>query len=375
MDFRRHFGSSMLSWRPARRPKSPGASAPPTFGIHMRLRYLSVALLAVLALVAAGCGGGSSQSVPADAVAKVGKVAITKAQFNFLLDGAKRTYKARKTPFPKAGTTQYKSLQDQAMQYLVQEAEYEQKAEDLGVTITDADVQARLAKIKKQYFGGSQTKYQAQLKAQGLTEQQIKQDLHAQLLSEKLYNKVTSGVNVSKADIQAYYTQHKSDYQQASSRDVRHILVNNKKLADQIESQLKGGASFATLAKKYSKDPGSAANGGKLTVSKGQTVPQFDKVAFALKTNALSKPVHTQYGWHIIQALSAVKAATTTPLGSVKASIKTQLAQTKKTDAMNAWVADMKKQFKSDIRYQAGYEPTPTTTASTTGSATTTTTG
>src|SRR3954462_1590218 len=138
MDFRRHFGSSMLSWRPARRPKSPCASAPPTFVVHRRLRYLSVALLAVLALVAAGCGGGSSQSVPADAVAKVGSVAITKAQFNFLLDGAKRTYKARKTPFPKAGTTQYKSLQDQAMQYLVQEAEYEQKAKDLGVTIPDA---------------------------------------------------------------------------------------------------------------------------------------------------------------------------------------------------------------------------------------------
>src|SRR3954453_20187851 len=115
----------------------------------MRLRYLSVALLAVLALVAAGCGGGSSQSVPSDAVAKVGGDTITKEQFNFLLAGAKRTYKARKTPFPKAGTTQYKSLQDQAMQYLVQEAEYEQKAKDLGVTVTDKDGQALLKQIKK----------------------------------------------------------------------------------------------------------------------------------------------------------------------------------------------------------------------------------
>src|SRR3954454_23098044 len=203
MDFRRHFGWSMLSWRPARRPESPGDRLRlRPFGIYMRLRYSFVALLSVVALVAAGCGGGSSASVPSDAVASVNGQEITKAQFTVLLEGAKRTYKARKTPFPKAGTTQYKSLQDQAMQYLVQEAEYEQKAKDLGVTISDADVQARLAKIKKQYFGGSQTKYQAQLKAQGLTEQQIRQDLHAQILSEKLYNKVTSGVNVSKADIE-----------------------------------------------------------------------------------------------------------------------------------------------------------------------------
>src|SRR4051812_11812617 len=375
MDFRRHFGWSMLSWRPARRPESPGDRLRlRPFGIYMRLRYSFVALLSVVALVAAGCGGGSSASVPSDAVASVNGQEITKAQFNVLLEGAKRTYKARKTPFPKAGTTQYKSLQDQAMQYLVQETEYEQKAKDLGVNVTDKDVQARLKQIKKQYFGGSESKYKAQLKSQGLTEPQIMQDLHAQLLSEKLYNKVTADVKVTDADIQAYYNQHKSDYSQAASRDVRHILVNNKKLADQLESQLKGGASFATLAKKYSKDPGSAKNGGKLTVSKGQTVPQFDKVAFALKTKAISDPVHSQYGWHIIQAMSAVKAAKQTPLKDVKSSIKQQLEQTKKTDAMNKWVDGVKKDYAKKIRYQAGYEPTATSTASTTATDTTATT-
>jgi parvulin-like peptidyl-prolyl isomerase len=347
---------------------------PPTFGIHMRLRITSLALLVVaLALVAAGCGGGGgTKAVPANAVAVVGSATITKTQFNFLLDGAKRTYAARKTPFPKAGTTQYKSLQDQAMQYLVQESELEQKAKDMGVTVTDSDVAARLKQIKQQYFGGDEKKYQAQLKAQGLTEEQIKLDLHAQVLSEKLYNKVTANVKVSDADIKDYYTKHKSDYSQAASRDVRHILVNNKKLADQLETQLKGGADFAKLAKKYSKDPGSAANGGKLTVSKGQTVPPFDKEAFTLKTNEISAPVHTQYGWHIIQALSAVKPAKQTPLKDVSDSIKQQLLQTKKTDTMNKWVNDVKKEFAKEISYQAGYEPsttatTPTTTSTTTG--------
>jgi parvulin-like peptidyl-prolyl isomerase len=160
---------------------------------------------------------------------------------------------------------------------------------------------------------------------------------------------------------------HKADYTVKESRDVRHILVNNKGLASKLETQLKDGASFASLAKKYSKDPGSAAQGGKLTVSRGQTVPQFDKAAFTLKTGQISQPIHTQYGWHIIQALSAVKPAKTTPLNSaLKASIRQNLQQTKQTDAMNKWVEDLKKEYAKKVRYQAGYAPAATTTEATT---------
>jgi parvulin-like peptidyl-prolyl isomerase len=333
------------------------------------LRFLPVALLLALVLVAAGCGGGS-KTVPASAVARVGNTTITKDQFNFLIAGAQRTYKARKTAFPKPGTTQYKSLQDQAMQYLVQQAELEQKAKDLKVTVTDKDVAARLKQIKQQYFKGSEANYQKQLKAQGLTEPQLKLDLHAQILSEKLYNAVTGKIKVTDAEIKTYYLANKTQYGTAASRDVRHILVNNKKLADQLETQLKHGGSFAALAKKYSKDPGSAKTGGKLTINKGQTVPEFDKTAFALKTNEISPPVHTQYGWHIIQALSAVKPAKTTPLASVKAQISQQLLQSKRTAAMTKWLDDVKTSFAKQISYQAGYVPASTASTGTTAPST-----
>ncbi len=161
-------------------------------------------------------------------------------------------------------------------------------------------------------------------------------------------------MTVTTAAVAAYYKAHSSTYKVAESRNVRHILVNNKALADQLESQLKSGASFAVLAKKYSKDPGSAAKGGKLTVSKGQTVPQFDKVAFTLKTGATSPPVHTQYGWHIIQALSPITAAKVTPLSSVSASIKAQLLQAKKTTVMTAWVNSLKKDYAKKLAYADG---------------------
>ena len=227
------------------------------------------------------------------------------------------------------------------------------------------DVDTKLAQIKKQYFGGKEASYQKQLKAQGLTEPQLRLDLHAQILSQKLYDAVTGKLKVTDADITKYYNDNKAQYATAESRDVRHILVNNKKLADSLETQLKKGGDFAALAKKFSKDPGSAKLGGKLTITKGQTVAPFDKVAFSLKTNETSPPVHTQYGWHIIQALSAIKPAKTTPLTAVKSQISQQLLQTKRTAAMTTWLNGVKKDYAKEISYQAGYAPASTATTTT----------
>ena len=334
------------------------------------LRFLPLPLLLVVGLLVAGCGGGgsSARSVPANAVAVVGPDTITKAAFNDLMAGAVRNYKARKTAFPKAGTTQYKTIQDQAIQYLVQQDELAQKAKGYSITVTPKDVQAALKQIKAQYFGGSQAKYLAQLKAQGLTEAQVEQDEYAQILSQKLYTKVTAGVTVTPAAIKAYYVSHKSSYNTAASRKVRHILVASKTLADQLETQLKNGASFASLAKKYSKDPGSAKQGGDLTITKGQTVPAFDKVAFSLKTGETSPPVHSQYGWHIIQALSAITPGKVTKLASVSASIKTQLLQAKKTSTMTAWINGLKKVYAKQVAYATGYVPAATTATTATTS-------
>lgn len=336
------------------------------------LRFLPAALLLPVVLFAAGCGGGS-KSVPSNSVALVGNEPVTKAEFNFLLAGAKSQATAAKATFPKAGTTEYKSLQDKAIAYLVQEKELEQKGKDLGVTVTNADITKQIAQIKQQYFGGSEKAFQAQLKQQGFTLPLLELYQRGNLLSDKLYKKVTSSVTVSDADIQKYYTSNKTQYMKAASRDLRHILVGSKKQADDLEKQLKAGVSFAALAKKYSKDTLSAVKGGSLgTIERGKTVPEFDKVAFELKTNEISAPVHTQYGWHIIQALSAIKPATTQPLKDVKDTIRQNLLQQKKTDAFQKWLDGVKKDFAKKVRYQAGYVPsaTATTPAATTAATT-----
>ena len=74
--------------------------------------------------------------------------------------------------------------------------------------------------------------------------------------------------------------------------------------------QLKDGGDFTALAKKYSTDTSTSALGGRLPggITTGQTLPAFDRAAFSLKTNEISAPVQTQYGWHVIQPTSDVDA-------------------------------------------------------------------
>jgi parvulin-like peptidyl-prolyl isomerase len=324
-------------------------------------------LAAVVGLFAlAGCGGGdsnSSEDVPNDAVAVVGEQEISKEQFNALIAQARASAKQQKRSFPKAGTPEFKNLQNQGLEYLIRRAEFEQKAADMDVEVTDKQVDERLEQLKKQFYGGDDKKFKSSLKKLLLTEDQVRKDVRAQLLEEQLYKKVTEDVKVTDEEIEKFYSENKSQYQQAATREVRHILVKTKAKANALHRQISSGGNFANLAKKNSEDPGSKGQGGKLTVSQGQTVPPFDRAAFSLKKNELSDPIKTQYGWHIIEPLSEVKKASTTPLPQVKEAIKQQLLSEKKTKEMREWIDGLKDEF--DVAYQVGYEPPKTGTTST----------
>jgi peptidyl-prolyl cis-trans isomerase C len=81
----------------------------------------------------------------------------------------------------------------------------------------------------------------------------------------------------------------------------RHILVETEDEAKAVKAELDKGADFAELAKKKSKDPGSADGGDLGFFTKEQMVPEFSAVAFALEPGKISDPVKSQFGWHIIK--------------------------------------------------------------------------
>jgi parvulin-like peptidyl-prolyl isomerase len=332
----------------------------------MRRFFLVLVALPLVFLAAACGGGGGGSSVSSGDAAVVNGEHITQADLDHRMQETACRYKLQKRSFPKPGSTQYQGLQQQIVQTLVQRVQLDQKAPSLGVKVTDKQVEAQLKSLKKQYFGGDEKKYLAELKKQCVTDTEVRDDIRANLLSNGIQKKLTTGISVSSAEVRSYYDAHREVYTTPQSRIVSHILVKNKALADKLYAQLKAGAEFAALAKKYSIDPGSKANGGQLTITKGQTVPEFDKTAFELRTGQLSKPVHTQFGWHIIHADKPAKPRQSTPFAQVKGSIRQQLLQQKRSTALQKWLSALTKEYEGKISYAAGLAPPATTTSATT---------
>ena len=360
-------------------------------------RIIGVLSGVVLLLAITACGGGGPRNVPSDAVAVVGDHTIAKSDWDKLISQTKDNYKATNHAFPKAGSVELANLRSNATQFLISASEYEQEAAKMGIKVSDADVHARLDQIKKQFYasqsGGKpatksqvEKRYQQALKQQGFTDQEVRKGIKITLYRERVQKKVTAGITVSDDEVKSYYGKHKQQYEtpaQPASRDVRHILVKKKSLANKLYSRLTAHPKlFPKLAKKYSIDTSSAQNGGTLPggAVKGRLVKSFEKVAFSLKTHAISKPVHSQFGWHIIQAMGPVRPPTPakpTPLSQVKEAIRQTLLQNKRNDATQKWEKKMIKGYCKTIGYQVGYAPAPgqdpckrqatTTTASTTG--------
>jgi peptidyl-prolyl cis-trans isomerase D len=220
------------------------------------------------------------------------------------------------------------------------------KLEDVAKTIkpTDTELKAFYEANKARYTNSTPEK------------RQIKYFV----LNEK---SVADKVTVDPAEIQRAYSAGQNAYRVPERAKIRHILIETPKPgpdgkvdqkgvdaaranAQEILKQLKAGGDFAQLANKYSNDPGNedpsthAKKGGELGwIGKGQTVAEFEKVAFSQSKGQISDPVQTPFGFHIIQT-EEKEDAHLTPLADVKAGIESGLKQEKIRAEMNKASAD-----------------------------------
>lgn len=355
--------------------------------VRLRVPLAGLAFCSAALLVSA-CGGSSSSStssstsnadttkVPPTAVAIVGAETVPRTKLNTLMAQVCVQYRAAKKACPKPNSPESRQLQQSFVAQLVQQAEFDEAGKQLEVSVKEKDVTSNLAKLKLQYAKGAdgkidETKWKKVLADNHTTQAAVIENLRNGLLRQAIFVSLTKNVKVTDKQVQDYYAKNKKTYVKAATRQVRHILVKTKALADKIYSELAtSDAQFAALAKKYSTDPSSKAKGGQLLppIQKGQTVPAFDKVAFSAPTGQVAKPVKSAYGWHVIEATADTVPSSLRPLDkALKAQIRSTLLTQKKQSVANKWFTDFQKKLEKSVRYAVGLAPPKTTSTAATG--------
>jgi peptidyl-prolyl cis-trans isomerase C len=183
---------------------------------------------------------------------------------------------------------------------------------------------------------------------QGSAEYRAQMDFaRQQILIQALWKDQAKKSPVSDADAKAEYDKLKAQNTGTEYR-ARHILVDKEDEAKAILAQLKGGAKFDDLAKKHSKDTGSAKNGGDLDFAKPEAyVPEFGQAMASLKKGEMTTdPVKSQFGFHIIK-LDDTREAQFPPYDEVKAQVQQRLEQQK----LQQFQETLRKQAKTDFKF------------------------
>ena len=366
-----------------------------------KLCTLALGAFFVPAAIFAGCGG-----VPGNAVATVDGNSIDKSDFDHWMAVAAKAggqagavapkppdfaacvnQKRKTTPAPAKGQPkvtdaqlkaqckqEYNSLRDQVLQLLISFKWIEGEAKAQNIKVTDKEVQASFDKQKKQAFPKA-ADFAKYLKDSGYTEADILRRVRLDTLSNKIRDKVTKGKDaVSDAQITDYYNKNKQRFAQPERRDLRIVLTKDKAKAEQAKKALESGQSFKSVAKKYSIDQASKAQGGKLpAVAKGQQEKALDTAIFAADKGKLVGPVKTQFGYYVFEVTNIDKASQQS-LDQAKATIKQTLASQNQQKALDTFVKSFRKRWKAKTDCRDAYRtqdcknapkatPTPTATA------------
>ncbi|MFN2595490.1 MAG: peptidylprolyl isomerase [Actinomycetota bacterium] len=209
-------------------------------------------------------------------------------------------------------------------------------AGDLGVVVTQDEVDSRLKQIKAGF--PSQDAFVKAMTDQGLSIVQLTDLIRDKVLQDKLRAQVVKSVAPTDKVLKTYYERHKPDYTETRAS---HILVTKKSLAATLSARLRSASRsqvaslFASLAKKYSTDKGSAAKGGDLGYQKpGQFVPEFEAAEAKLAIGEVSDPVHSRFGWHVIMVTGRKQES----FASVRSDIEQILAGTTEQNAWEEWL-------------------------------------
>lgn len=233
-----------------------------------------------------------------------------------------------------------KSGGQEALSALIDEKVIALEVKKEKIKIADEDIEKELA-VSIENAGGEEA-YKAALEQNGLTEQDLKDNIIQYLSIRKL---VEPRIEITDDEIETYFKENQELYDQEEQVEASHILVEDEATAKEVEKKIADGEEFAELAKEYSSD-GSAENGGELGFfPRGQMVEEFDKAVFEMEVGKISEPIKTEFGYHIIHLTDKNEEKEAT-LEDHKEEIKEQLFETKLQTEYGGWLTEVKENYK-----------------------------
>lgn len=248
-------------------------------------------------------------------IGRVGDQPIMKSE----VDRQVQLYRMQVPQDPTPIDTLRKMALEQKIENYIMLAEAKKESIFVNDSEIDAVLDQRIAEMKSQF--PTEEQFNAQLKAEGTTIAQLKEkhrsDVKSMLIVQRLIDRnLRSQVTTpTTKELEAFFASHKDSIPGEPEKvDISHILIapkpGQKSAADaqrkmqEVLNQLKLKKPFAEVAKKYSMDEGSAANGGDLGwFGRNQMVPEFEQAAFALKPGQVSQVIQTQFGYHVIKLI------------------------------------------------------------------------
>ncbi|MBC7088298.1 MAG: peptidylprolyl isomerase [Tissierellales bacterium] len=236
-------------------------------------------LISLVSLLLAGCSSAGSEEV----VAKVNDVNITKDElYDYLVS----------------------QNGENALNELILQKIIELELKENNIEVTQDQIDAEYQKAVDSY--GSEAVMEQALAYYGFTKDEFRKNIKMNLSIEAL---IEPSITITDEEIESYFNENKEDFNKPSQIKASHILVDSLDEANEILSKLNSGESFEDLAKEYSIDTVSAANGGDLGYfGEGEMVEEFYNAAILLNVNEISEPVKSDYGYHIIKVTDKVEA-------------------------------------------------------------------
>jgi foldase protein PrsA len=317
--------------------------------------------LLMAAFIAAGCEGSNAfGGIPDNAVCSVDGTAIRTAEFDRMFSNAEQQYADNGREFPEKGSDEFDSLRSDLVEYLVQQKLILNQADKFGIKATRTEINKGVEDLKEQVAQGDEEKFTEEMERVNYTIELVERDVEFDIISRKLYERIVKDITISDADARKYFKDNSEQFTKQESREIAHILVQTKGEADEIYAEVRDGDEdrFAELAKEKTLDPSSKDTGGVLpggSVQRGQTVPEFDKTAFELKTGEVSQPVKTDYGWHVIAARGDVEPESKQDFDEVKDDIKQQMKGEQEGERYTEYNTDVRKDAVDSVRCREGF--------------------